>query len=260
MRVFALALVFAFAGPPSYDEAAAAYEAGDFERAADLFDELVRDEPKPEYLYSLAQSLRRSNQCERAEHEFRRYLATGVTDSQLEAVETLIAECDEGEKAEAEATGETGGVATPEAGGEPEGPTEPRPAPPLPSEGGDPAALIRGGAVGVALGGAVAIGGAVLLGVFVARQDRENQGYRDKGCDDGVDDSELFLTCQAHQDNATTAASLAFGAGVPALVLGVAGVTFGAIAIGVGRKRKSELDMRVGFDLSNPGLVLSGRF
>lgn len=250
-------LFAAFAAPPTYEEAADAYQAEDFERAAELFEALVESDPKPEYLYSLAQSLRRSHQCDRAERSFRRYLATGVTESQLEAVETLIAECERQRDESAQSDPQPS---------KPEGPQVEEASPVVsdptlrPGSEDNPAALIRGGAIGVSIGGAVTIGGAVLMGVFVARTQRENEGYDEKGCGPDVDDPALFLTCQAHQDNATTASSLAFGGGVPALVLGVAGVTAGAIAIAVGRRRLAELDMRVGLDLQNPGARLSLRF
>ncbi|MEM6990682.1 MAG: hypothetical protein AAF721_09300 [Myxococcota bacterium] len=163
----------------------AAYEAGDYERAAEHYERGYSLSPNPVFLYSWAQAVRNAGDCTRAIELYERFLETGATGDSKAAAEQNIARCRE---------------AVPEPAV-----TDPEPTPQAPAPGNepppnrpadtieDPSTRRRPDALGLGLlvpGLAAVAAGAVVLGVASVRkttQGRSDQYERFDALDETID-------------------------------------------------------------------------
>ncbi|MCA9707305.1 MAG: tetratricopeptide repeat protein, partial [Myxococcales bacterium] len=119
MSMLALALWGALAGPPAdpdFEAGKAAFAEQRYDDAAQSFERAYRRRPEPLLLFVWAQAERLAGRCEQAVPLYRRYLALGPPDDDVEVTRQAIEACGE----------------------DPDQPTEPPPAPDEDPEGVEP--------------------------------------------------------------------------------------------------------------------------
>lgn len=193
----------------------AAYEDGRFEDALRYFQQSYELSPRPQLLYNIGQAADRARMDDVALDALRRYLGSSVEiadeerrriEARAQALEAAIARRTETvttTEPEPEPT-----VAEPEP--EPEPTVEPEPT--TPSSGPDGAGLAL-----LIAGGAVAVGGAILLGV----------GAPDTGALANPRDGETFGAAQSRQDTG----SALVAAGIAGLGVGAGLAIIGAVIL-----------------------------
>jgi tetratricopeptide (TPR) repeat protein len=224
------------------DAGVAAYSAGDYEAAAREFSAAYKIDPQPAMLYAWAQSLRLGNRCSDAIAIYRRYLAADLTEAQIAAAQNGISLCEKA--AQPEPAPEEPAPEEPEEPEQPEQPEEPEPAPPAagPPIDAPPTRPWYANR----LGGALAIGGAVSLGVGVGFLVRSSQN-RDAAGDAVFREDFVELL-----DTATLQRRI----GVVGLGVGAALVAGGVLRYMTERERSRSVSVAI----AGRSFVVSGRF
>jgi tetratricopeptide (TPR) repeat protein len=142
------------AAKPHVDAGAAAYAAGNYDEASRELERAYALDPDPPLLYARAQALRRGGRCSDAIALYREFIATNPSDQQIQAARTGLETCEQ--------------QVVDEKPPEPVLVTEPPPLPPpSPAETAQPPAHETPRWYTDRIGGGLAIGGTVAIGVGI---------------------------------------------------------------------------------------------